>query len=270
MRHCLRFTLAVLALSAPAAGARAQEPELRKVLVPLFVYEPLPGAYGSLWITDFWVGNAGSEIELVYGLVWSCFLPECIGAPAPIEPGVTMHTGVQSSFGTRGAFVHVPADGGDSIRFGLRFRDLSRQATTWGTELPLAREDAFRGSLSLVDVPVTSGFRQTLRIYELEGVEREALVRVRSYRLEPSHSEPFDPPDPLLGEVVLTLTFAPTEFPPENPGFAIVTDFSAIADLGDAERIRIEIEPVTPGLRLWAFVSVAHNETQHATVITPQ
>jgi hypothetical protein len=36
------------------------------------------------------------------------------------------------------------------------------------------------------------------------------------------------------------------------------------------ERVRLEIEPVTDGLRLWGFVTVVNNETQHATVITPQ
>jgi hypothetical protein len=34
--------------------------------------------------------------------------------------------------------------------------------------------------------------------------------------------------------------------------------------------VRLEVEPVTEGLRLWAFVTVVHNETQHATVISPQ
>jgi hypothetical protein len=56
---------------------------------------------------------------------------------------------------------------------------------------------------------------------------------------------------------------------PEYPGYAQVTDLSTLAPLGDVERLRLEVEPVTPGLRLWAFVTVIHNETQHATVITP-
>lgn len=271
MRRCLRFALVVLAWIAPAAGARAQEPELRRVLVPLFVHEPLPGAYGSLWATDLWVGNPSSEDVVVQGVVWSCFLPECIGVPAPIEPGVTMHTAVQAFGSERGAFLYVSSAQVDLVAFGLRFRDLSRQATTWGTELPVVQEGAFRADrISLLDVPVTEGFRQTLRIYELEGVEREAFVRVKTYRLDSSHREPFDAPDPILGDAVLPLAFVPPLVSlPDHPGFAMVTDLSTIASLGDAERLRLEIEPVTPGLRLWAFVSVAHNETQHATVITP-
>lgn len=32
----------------------------------------------------------------------------------------------------------------------------------------------------------------------------------------------------------------------------------------------LEIEPVTPGLRYWAFVTVTNNATSHVTTITPQ
>lgn len=36
------------------------------------------------------------------------------------------------------------------------------------------------------------------------------------------------------------------------------------------DTVRAEIEPLTEGLRYWAFVSVTNNETQHVTTITPQ
>jgi hypothetical protein len=67
------------------------------------------------------------------------------------------------------------------------------------------------------------------------------------------------------------LSFAPLfGTQPLHPGYAEVTDLSTLAPLGDAERLRLEIEPATDGLALWAFVTVIHDETQHATVITPQ
>lgn len=31
----------------------------------------------------------------------------------------------------------------------------------------------------------------------------------------------------------------------------------------------IEVVPITPGLRIWAFVSVTNNDTQQATLVTP-
>ena len=39
-------------------------------------------------------------------------------------------------------------------------------------------------------------------------------------------------------------------------------------DVGTVMGVRVT--PLTPGLRIWAFVSVTNNETQHVTTITPQ
>ncbi len=258
-----------LALAVPAAAQTADG----RVLVPIFVRDPLPGTFGSSWITDSWITNTGSGAVEVFGVAWTCFIPECGFLPATVDPGVTFQPRyLAEEQGSRGLFLYPNATGAEQLHFALRFRDLSRQSTTWGTELPVVREREFRsGPLSLIDIPRTPGFRQVLRIYDLDGVEREALVRVRTYRLDPEHHEPFDPPDSLLGETVLPLQFAePLGLVIYHPGYAMVADLSLLAPLGDAERLRIEIEPATPGLKLWAFLTVIHNETQHATVITPQ
>jgi hypothetical protein len=116
---------------------------------------------------------------------------------------------------------------------------------------------------------LTAGSRQTLRIYELDARVRQASVRVRMYRIAPENREPGAAPDPLLGESTLGLQFPSPETLDAHPGYAAVSDLSSIAPPGSATRVRLEIEPVTPGLRLWAFVTVVNNETQHATVITP-
>lgn len=251
----------------------AEEPPLQKVLIPVYTTEPIPGINGSFWITDFRMSNFGSEFVEAEGIWWECFLPECGNLPAPLEPGVSFRPIVQNTEGSlRGVFIYLNSVGADQIGLALRFRDLSRQATTAGTELPAPRESAFRiGRFELADVPVDAGFRQTLRIYELDGTPRDASVRVRAYRIDPSHEQPYGDPDELLGESVLALSFAPPLGPRfDHPGYAQVTDLSTLAPRGDAEHLRLEIEPVTPGLRLWAFVTVIHNETQHATVVTPQ
>jgi hypothetical protein len=247
----------------------AQEPV--PVLIPVFASEPVPGVNGSSWTTDMFASNGGDAVATVTGIVWDCFLPEC-NLPAPLDPEVTIRTGPQAADGLHGALLYLEPASAASVHFGLRFRDLSRQASTWGTELPVPRADEFRQErFSLVDVPVTEGFRQTLRIYELDGTPRDASVRARLYQLDPDRHIPSGDPDTLLGEAVLPLTFTPfgTERP-DHPGYAQITDLSTIAPLGDAESVRLEIEPVTEGLRLWAFVTVIHNETQQATVISPQ
>jgi hypothetical protein len=54
------------------------------------------------------------------------------------------------------------------------------------------------------------------------------------------------------------------------PGHARITDLvSAYPVLTGVERLRIEIEPLTPDVRFWAFVSTTNNETQHVTVTLP-
>ena len=262
--------LAVTAAAVALAAARlAAEEGVQVVLVPVYAIEPIPGVNGSSWTTELWAANWGSDVVGVGGLFWDCFLPQC-GA-APVAPGLTFSSGPQS-VGLHGALLRFDAARAAEVGFGLRFRDLSRQATTAGTELPMPRDTAFRSAkFSLLDVPVQGGFRQTLRIYELDGTEREARVDVRLYRSATTFGVPYGTPDLLLGETTLSLEFqVPGGSVIENPGYTQVTDISSIAPLGDAESIRIEIEPVTAGLKLWAFVTVIHNETQHATVISPQ
>jgi len=274
MRRSHRLGAPVLALGLAAAAASAEEPVPLRVLVPVFAAEPVPGVNGSSWATELWLSNPGRKTVAAYGVSWECMIPECGFAPAPVEPGRTFRPGLLGAEGgLRGALLYLGPENAGDLAFALRFRDLSRQRSTWGTELPVPRESAFHeGAFSLVDVPVVEGFRQTLRIYEIDGTPRAASVRVRTFRLDPSRSEPTGGPDELLGEAELPLDFGAVlgGVPPDHPGYAEVTDLSTLAPLGDAERLRLEIEPTTPGLKLWAFVTVIHNETQHATVISPQ
>ncbi len=37
----------------------------------------------------------------------------------------------------------------------------------------------------------------------------------------------------------------------------------------DHPELRIEITPITPGMKFWAFASVTHNVTQHVTTVLP-
>lgn len=273
MRTKRAVCLAVLTIAVAIGAARAEDPPTERILLPVYTTEPVAGVNGSSWITDFHLSNSGDDTVEVGGIWWECFLPECGNLPAPVEAGVTFRPQVQeSSDGLNGVLLYANAVGASDLDLGLRFRDLSRQATTWGTELPTPRESEFRSDrISLVDVPVTDHFRQTLRIYEMDGTERLASVRVKIFRLDPSHDQPHGDPDALLGEAEVPLRFAPPfAVPPYHPGYAVIPDFSTIAPLGDAESLRIEIEPATEGLKLWAFVTVIHNESQHATVITPQ
>ena len=44
---------------------------------------------------------------------------------------------------------------------------------------------------------------------------------------------------------------------------------NAFPQLAGQSRVRIDLDPVTADLRIWAFVSTTHNATQQVTVIAP-
>jgi hypothetical protein len=107
-----------------------------------------------------------------------------------------------------------------------------------------------------------------LRIYDLDG-SRVAQVTIRIYRVNPDITLPFPGFDPLLGTGERSFRISGPNDAAIYPGYIEVSDLNAIATLSGTERVRIEIEPLTPGLRYWAFVAVVNNDTQHLTVISP-
>jgi hypothetical protein len=247
-------------------------PTYEKVLVPIFLQQPLPGAFGSLWATEFWISNGSdATVDFGGGFDFGCAFPPC-GTTARLSPGVTFRPRVITRPDQlQGTFVLVASGQADRLAFGLRFRDLSRQSQTWGTEIPVARERDFRAEkLSMVDIPITSGFRQVLRLYDLVDNGHPRFARIRAYRIRPEHDLPTAPADEAVGESIAQFQVVSPGSPSAYPGYFAVFDLSSIALLEGVERLRLEIVPVTEGMRIWGFVTVVNNVTQYATVITPQ
>ena len=274
----MRRTFAAVALVV-AWSAHAQTPgvEFEKVLVPLALSRSVLGAYGSLWSTTLWVLNAGDTDARVEGYHHCVTIP-CPLYPPPVPPGIAFMPqfpiGIGLVRGVPGAFLLIERARSAQVKLSLRVQDLSRQRQTWGTELPIVREHDFRSdAIHLLDIPVSAHARSMLRVYDNDG--RAGLqVRVRFYSLE-GDSEPLSTrarPGRLLGETILPLgtieELEPSRLGGHYPAYAQLGDFAAVANLEGAERIRIEVTPVTPA-RIWAFVSVTNNETQHVTAITP-
>jgi hypothetical protein len=275
VKHILAVGFAVL-VSMPPLGAAdlpqsATDIQYEKILVPFFLREPLPGKFGSLWATEAWIRNNAAQAVDIQRYDYGCLLPEgCFPMP-PTPPGISFRPKLAGSPpGLQGHFLFVDRRFASDISIALRVRDLSRQSMTWGTEVPVVREGEFRtGRLTLLDIPTGGGFRQVLRIYDLDGT-RVAQVIVRIYGLNPAYTNPFlAQADPLLGQSLISFQIAGPPFSPIYPGYIEISDLNAIAPLSGTERVRIEIEPVTPGLQFWAFVTVVNNETQHLTVISP-
>ncbi|HYC61460.1 MAG TPA: hypothetical protein VEK79_18035 [Thermoanaerobaculia bacterium] len=142
------------------------------------------------------------------------------------------------------------------INANMRVWDETRQTQTAGSEIPLAREDDFTsGTLHILGIPIAPHYRHTLRVYDLDG-RGGARIAVRLYadqELTPRAS----------AEVTLSL------FAAGRPA-STQLDPLQLGSMSGAAKMRIEIEPLNEGLKLWSFVSVTNNDTHHVTTFTMQ
>lgn len=240
--------------------------------MPIWSDVPAPGAHGSLWQTELTILNAGPGGASIHGYDWGCRIPTC--PPAPLTPpGIAFRPRLQAvSMEVPGVFLVVEASHAPTVAIGLRVRDLSRQLDTWGTEIPIVRERDFRsGNTDLLDIPVKPGFRQMLRVYDLDPTRGPATARIRVYGMTP-RSTPFEQgssPDPLLIDEVHAFQYATSGDLASHPGYIAVADFGQRPEVTPFEQIRVQIEMLTADHRYWAFVAVTNNATQHVTTITP-
>ena len=256
MRSQLWSAVLILVIVAPSAQAAES-----KLLLPILAPTPVAGAFGSLWTTQVTIVNVGAQSIRVSGLLEPCPF-ECIYPDLP--PKTTTDFSRYSSRGVPGRFLWVDADRRGDIKMELRVRDLSRQLSTWGTEIPVIDEaNASQQTVQLLAVPVDTEFRSLLRVYDFDPAPGHFVV-VRVF--VPRVFKPYSPnPDELLKEISLPLSVP--DRTDEYPGYAQL-NISGLVDLSSGN-LRIEVAPTTTGLRFWAFVSVTNNNTQHVTLITP-
>jgi hypothetical protein len=252
IRHAI--VAAILAVLASPVFAQPRE----KVLLPVFFSGEIAGGYGSRWSVELTGYNAGSRFVRVGGPN-SCGIGTCPFLPAlprsffritglpPLRPNA--HAGY---------FYYVDSLGAEDVSLYLRVHDLSRQLSTWGTQVPVVRRaDTFSDRLHLVNVPRDQGFRNTLRIYEFDLPVKTADVTVRVL-------DATDNTVLLERDTQLTTGGSdPNEFPPQ----VIINEF--LSELGPGGPTIVEVIPRTPGSAIWAYLSVTHNETQHVTTVTP-
>ena len=247
----------ILVVVAPLSGQTA---DFEPILLPISLIKPAPGAFGSLWATEFWVSAGSSDIRFLQ-------TGGCLACP----PTIHIAANRSLSFESGGAFPGQPAGAilylqrstAASAVMNLRVRDLSRQSLTWGTELPVVREGSFRtGSLMLTNVPLEDRFRQTLRIYDPDAHNNARFT--------------ISIADAASGDLLVerTIVAQPGIFSGSLPIIPSVAEVSSLrglfTELPNTGRVRITITPQDEVQRFWAFVSVTNNETQHVTTITPQ
>ncbi|HEX2059796.1 MAG TPA: hypothetical protein VHK90_03570, partial [Thermoanaerobaculia bacterium] len=108
-------------------------------------------------------------------------------------------------------------------------------------EVPVVRAGDTSWEIELPHIEIADGSRARLRVYDFDGRDREVEVEVTRDDGTVRH-----------WPVTLQGGFAAVDLAPD----ARVLDVRVVSPLRDA--------------RLWAFVSVTHNETQRVTLYTPQ
>jgi hypothetical protein len=209
-------------------------------LLPIFT-RPVFGAFGSEFRTFARVMSIGAPFIGLYGLDQRClqvFPPLDPTAPIAVSDDIALPP--DCAFGTGRIFWTRKGDGA-SLAMNLRVADVSREATSHGTEIPVVRANEFStDGVALLGIPTDPRFRITLRIYSLDRTDQPVRVVGISFVRDVHLSTPAD-------------NFEP-----------------AYAEVSDLPRTVTRLLVISPGTRVWAFITVTNNVTQQITTITPQ
>lgn len=261
VRTIANSALVTLALTSILPTGMAAD--LTRLLIPIAV-DGQNGANGSRWKTSSYVYNSASvPVLFTQGDPDSCGIPEGCIDTSRIPPG----RGGPSNhlIGRPGAIVFVDRANADRLHFTTRIFDANRTEADFGTEIPVVREaDLHTTTLVLPHVAVLPNFRVLLRIYD-PFVIPVPLVRVRVVG-ETSHTVYLDEMRLIDARGV---PFVPESRTWPRFGGSAEIPLTPLVPL-DGEYVRVEIEPLSPDLRFWAFVSITSNVTNHVTLVTPQ
>jgi hypothetical protein len=216
-------------------------------LVPVYP-QRLPGAFGSIWSSQWRVLNSSDAEVTLFPLICD---PGC-GPLATIRAGEEFVGLTGGGFPNGFWFGAFPSDA-DGLTFQLRVFDESRSDLNWGTHVPVVDWEAEKGRLFwFVAVPATERFRHTVRVYSASHTSVPAVVRF------------YLPDGPAGGNRLLTErsvvvhSDAPAQF--DSLG---IPELSGI----DEVRIQVEVAPSAGDRHVWAMVSVTNVETQVVTII---
>ena len=164
------------------------------------------------------------------------------------------------------SFLYLPKDAAATMRLSLvvESSDLDHPEERSFIELPVVRESEFvEGKMQLIGVRMEEGFRQTVRMYGLDGHAYGAILmkvfELGTNRLLHQCLHELWPLSPWVNE----------NGQQARPSFGMECDMSSHLR-ADGKKVRVELEPLTPGLKYWAFISVTNNKTQHFYTVTPR
>jgi hypothetical protein len=269
LKRLLILSLAV-SLLAGIAQAQTAPTNWEPILIPVYIDGTTPGANGSLWRTNLWIQNGGSQNLQV--APWTCTLQPgaCITTfptATTLTPGQSLHnlpSSIYGSFPEPGRIIYLSSTSSNDALMNLRVVDDSGIAVDAGTEVPVVRErNLLTNPTTLLNVPLLNN-RLLLRVYDISSANVRFQVRVFTQ----GETAPSTP----LAETTLTaVAFDSGDFhvTPAYAEYPISIDFGPVLLAKDAA-VRVEVTPLTPGSRYWAFVSATNNATNHVTLVTPQ
>jgi hypothetical protein len=229
------------------AAATIDPAAFERVLVPLVFGSP--GAFGSIWTSDLYAHNSGdSEIELPDSPfpTLPCNLPPC---DRLIPPSVSVrYPSPESKPFPQGRWIYVPRALSANVQLALRIRDLSRQAESSGTEIPVIHErDFLTGKMAFLNVPAS-----------------DALLRFRLRMYAGSAQTIFCH---LFGRTsVADFSLRLREGSGNLPAYGEIDLEPSLSKMLDSGPYTLEVTAPFPA---WGFITVTNNTTQQVTVISP-
>lgn len=219
-----------------------------------FGYEPLlvpvfysgPGAAGSHWRTEVWLGTVTSfSRPIVF------HPPPCAACPGEVR-GVLK---VEGPSRPDGLVLHLARGGRPDLVSSIRAQDMSRTHSNAGTELPLVGTEQFRERVRLINVPRGVENRYSLRVWSRSEGQRSSTARLA---ISAQSSAPVTYLELKLSEGL-------------NRGFSFgVVDLSAqirSTPQGDPLTVSVSAEGAEV---LWAMLTITNEATGQVTILTPQ
>ncbi|MHB9001013.1 MAG: hypothetical protein ACYC7A_05055 [Thermoanaerobaculia bacterium] len=265
----MRTTVAVvMLLLSPAVLPAAEQPpadQFETWLIPVSEHAR-PGAYGALWATTAWIaidGNPNDPADIVklgpFGVCQNiCSTVEEIPAGPPFSPILS----TSAITDPPGKLFYVERAKASRVWMKIRVQDLARTTPMRvGVELPVLREDEFLrgGHILLLNIPGDPQFRQWLRAYDIDAnPQSDFRVIVRRQSSSPRTGD-------FVAETTIRTAVPST---PASPGAASL-DLRALIPQESGATFYVEITPLDPSIRYWAFATVTSNETQEIVTVTP-
>ena len=137
MKH---FTILIVLVAGPLMAQDVDGDSFVQFLVPINAPQPVPGAYGTSWVSELWIHN-GSNRNINVAWCPDVSLPCYSGTHAPETTERAFEEEVRASMPAVLFDLHV--DVAAEVTFSSRLFELSRLAQPVGVELPVVREDQF-------------------------------------------------------------------------------------------------------------------------------